>query len=326
MKWPSWILLYLAAFLPVGFSVFYFSEKNLPMGFIALSVSMLIYTLLIFKDLRFLSFTSFLTMFLVSLLLLGASGKQTDGVFSNALDEKAFMLSMSFLISFLLINSVFWAKTKQGFKKLIAIICISLSIFMLAAFGTGSPAFYQNFIYTRVNILILSIFGIYLIIKRKRLLGILGILLSIGILLLSTKMFIEKAYPLEEKEKEEVIAYVDPIAKEMWGYYNDEDYANFCKYCGFVLKNMIDKDPITIKDKRKTSGPYIYFGKPDKVVRKSGRYYVEYPVKFQNVKTLMYLTFVIESISSDPSIYGYSLSGEQGLHTSPGNKNERDRP
>ncbi len=89
---------------------------------------------------------------------------------------------------------------------------------------------------------------------------------------------------------------------------------------------MISKDPITIKDKRETSGPYIYFDKPDKVIRKSGRYYVEYPVKFQNVKTLMYLTFVIESISSDPSIYGYSLSGKQGLHTNSGNENERDRP
>jgi len=326
MKGLSWVLLYLAAFLPVGFSVFYFSEKNLLSGFIAFSISMLIYTLLIFKDLRFLSFISFFTMFSASFLLLGISGKQTDGAFSNVLDERAFMLSISLLIFFLLINSVFWAKTKHGFKKLISMICITLSVFILAVFGTGSPAFYQNFVYTRVNILILLIFGVFLIIQKKKLPGILGILLSIGILLLSTGMFREKAYTLEEKEQKEVIAYVDPMAKEMFGYYNNKDYANFCKYCGFVLKSMMSKDPITIKDKREASGPYIYFGEPSKVIRKSGRYYVEYPIKFQNVKALMYLTFVIESISSDPSIYGYALSEKQGLHTNSGNENEKDRP
>jgi hypothetical protein len=314
------------AFIPVGFSVFYFSEKNLLSGFIAFSFSMLIYTLLVFKDLKFLSSVSFLTVFPMSLLMLGITGKQTDGVFSNAPDERAFMLSMPLLLLFVLINSAFLAKTKHGFIKLISLVCIALSVFMLVAFGTNSPAFYQNFVYTRINILILFIFNIYLIIKRKKLVGILGIFLSIGILLLSASMFSDKVYTLEEKEQKEVIAYIDPIGKEMFGYYNKKDYANFCKYCGFFLKNLINKDPVTIKSKREESGPYTYFGEPSKVIRKSGRFYVEYPVKFQNVKDLMYLTFVIENITSNPPIlYGYSLSAKQGLHTNSGNENERDR-
>lgn len=326
MKKLSWILLYLAVFVPVGCSVFYLSEKNLPLALIASSVSMFIYTLLIIKDLRFISSISFFTMLLVSLLLLGIAGKQTDGIFVNVFDEKVFMLIQPLIMLFLLVNFVFWSRTKQGLKKIIALVFISLSVFMLVVYGTNSPAYHQNFVYTRANILILLIFGIFLMIKKKKLLGILGILLSMGTLLLSTSMFSKKAYTLEDKEQEEVVAYVDPMAKEMFGYYNEKDFTNFCKYCGLVLKNMIDKDPITIDSKREASGPYIYFDEPSKVIRKSGRYYVEYPIKFQKVENLMYLTVVIESISADDlSIYGYSLSEEQGLHTNSGNENERDK-
>lgn len=325
MKWPAWVLLYLVALVPFGFSLYYFSEKNLLLGFIFFSISMSIYTLLILKDLKFLSSISFLTMFSMSLLTLGITGKQTNGVFSNALDEKAFMLSMPLLMLFLLINSFFWFRTKLGLKKLISLICISLSVFMLAIFGTGSPAFYQNFIYTRVNILILLVFSIYLIVIRKKLLGILGILLSTGVLLLSSGMFTEKAYTLNDREQREVVAYIDPLAKEMFDYYNKKDYTNFCKYCGIYLKNLLEKDSVTIKDKREVSGPYTSFDKPSGVVRKSGRFYVEYPIKFQNVKELMYLTFVIENLSSPPTIFGYSLSAKQGLHLNSGNINEKDR-
>lgn len=318
----SWVLLYLAAFIPVGFSIFYFSEKNLPLAIIASFVSMSIYTLLIIKDLRFLSSVSFFTVLLVTLLILGIAGKQTNGAFANVFDEKAFMLTQSLLTSFLLINSVFWAQ-KQGLKKFTSLVLISIYVLMLAAYGTGSPSYYHNFVYTRINISILLVFSIFLIIKKKKLLGVLGIFLSIGILLLSTAMFAKKAYVLEEKEKKEVIAYVDPMAKEMFGYYNKQDYDNFCKYCGFVLKNMLNKNPI--KKARDVYGSYVYFGEPSNIIRKGGRFYVEYPVKFQNVKALMYLTFVTENISSDPSIYGFAISDKQEQYTDSGYENEKDR-
>jgi hypothetical protein len=325
VKIISWVLLYLGSFIPVVFSIFYFSEKNLTPALVASFISMLLYTFLVIKDLRYLSLMSFFTMLLSALLILGVAGKQTDGVLINAFDEKVFMLTLPLIMLFLLINSVFWTRTKQGLKKLIALIFISLSIIILVGYGANLPAYYQNFVYTRINILILFLFSIFIFIKGKKALGILGIILSIGILLLSASMFGEKAYTLSDAEKNEVIAYVDPLAKEMFGYYNKKDYDNFCKYCGIVLKNMMNKDPITIKAKREASGPYTRFDKPSGVIRKSGRFYVEYPIKFQNVKELMYLTFAVENLSSPPIIFGYSLSAKQGLHTNPGNENETSR-
>jgi len=308
----SWVLLYLAAFIPVGFSIYYFSERNPLAAIISFSVSMLIYTLLIIKDLRILSSVSFLTMFLVSLLILGIAGSKPDGIFSSVSDEKTFMLSFSVIISFLLVNSLFWAKTKQGLKKFISLTCIFLFVFILAAFGTGSPEYHQNFVYTRVYILILLAFSVFLIVKKKKILGILGIFLSVGILLLSASMFAEKTYIPGDEEQKEVVAFIDPLAKEMFGYYNEEDYDNFCKYCGLVLKGMLAKNPI--KNTREAFGPYVHLGEPGKVIRKGGLYYVEYPIKFQKVENLMYLTFAMENISPDSGIYGFALSGTRNLN------------
>jgi hypothetical protein len=153
------------------------------------------------------------------------------------------------------------------------------------------------------------VFSVLLIVKRKKILGVLGILLSIGVLLLSAAMFSGKTYSLDDKERKEVIAYVDPMAKEMFRYYNEEDYDNFCKYCGFFLRNMLEKNPI--KTSREKFGPYVHFDEPSKVVRKGGRFYVEYPVKFQNEKDLIYLIFVTENISSTPIIYGFAFAETQ---------------
>ncbi len=321
----SWVLLYLVSFVPAGLSLYYFSENNLLWALISTLVVMSIYTLLIIKDLKFLSSISFFTMLFVSLLMISLAGHKTDNIFSSLFDEKAFMLTQPLLTLFLLVNSIFWASTKQGFKKITARVLISLFVLMIATYGANSPIFYQNFVYTRINILILLLFGIFLIIQKKKLMGTLNILLAIGILFLSASMFSEKAYTLEDEEKNEVIAYIDPIVKEMYGYYNDKDYNNFCKYCGSNISNLMSQDPISIKDKRELSGPYTHLDEPSGVIRKSGRFYVEYPIKFQKVPEQMYLTLVIENISSDPSIYGYSLSSEQGLHTSTGNENERGR-
>jgi len=320
-----WVLLYLATFISVSFSIVYFSEKNLLSALIASSITMFLYTLLIFKDIRFLSLMSFITMLLASLLMLGIAAKQTNGIFANVFDEKVFMLTQPLIMLFLLINYVFWARTKHGLKKLIALVFLFLTVFMFMTYGTNSPAYYQNFVYTRINILILLVFHIFLIKKGKKALGILGILLTIGTLLLSVSMFSKKAYTLTDTEKNEVIAYVDPMAKEMFGYYNKKDYVNFCKYCGIYLKSLLEKDPITTKDKREATGPYTSFGKPSGIIRKSGRFYIEYPIKFQNVKELAYLTFAVENLSSPPTIFGYSLSEKQGLHINSGNENERNR-
>lgn len=266
IKKISWIVLYLAAFIPVGFSLYFFSEKNPLAAIISFSVSMLIYTLLIIKNLRILSSLSFLTMFLTSLLALGATGSKSGGTFSSVSDERTFMLLLSVAISFLLVSSVFWAKAKQGIKKLLSLACVFLFVFILLAFGTGLPEYHQNFVYTRVYILILLALSVFLMVKKKKALGVLGIFLSVGMLLLSASMFAEKTYVLGEEEQEEVVAFIDPMAKEMFGYYNEEDYDNFCKYCGLTLKNILAENPI--KNTREAFGPYLYFGEPGKVIRK----------------------------------------------------------
>lgn len=309
IKTIPWIFLYVTALIPFGLSILYFSEKNLLSALIASSISMGMYTFIIRKDVKFLSFTSFITMLLTAFLTLAAAAEYTNGVYSSIFDEKMFKVALPLLTSVILINSVFWVQ-KKGLKKLLSSVCIFLSVLLLLLYGTVSPEYYQNFVYTRICILILLIFSIYLIKKKKKALGVLGIFLSISILLLSTAMFAQKTYILEENEKKEVIAYVDPMAKEMFSYYNKEDYVNFCKYCGLVLRNMLNKNPID--DNRIAYGPYVYFDEPSKVIRKAGRFYVEYPVKFQNVKNPMYVTFVTENISSDPIMYGFSFSDKEG--------------
>jgi len=109
----------------------------------------------------------------------------------------------------------------------------------------------------------------------------------------------------------------------MFGYYNQQDYDNFCKYCGFYLTELLKKDPI--KDKRELSGPYTQFDQPSKVIRKGGRYYVVYPVKFQKITNQMYLTFVTEGISSTPRLYGFAISANEEQYTGTGFDMEQDR-
>ena len=62
---------------------------------------------------------------------------------------------------------------------------------------------------------------------------------------------------------------------------------------------------------RDAFGPYIYFGKPNKIIRKVGSYRVEYPVKFQNKENMIYVTFIVESISPGSSINDLSFSNKQ---------------
>jgi len=307
MKKTFWVLIYFIAFIPFGLSIFYFSENNLLPAFIGFLASFFIFTLLFFKDLKLLSSLSFLTLFLLSLLTLGAAGKQINGMFAADCDEKKFMLALSAVAVFILINSIFWTQTKRGFKKIVSLFTAFLSVLILIVFGITSPAYYQNFIYTRINILILLTLGIFLIIKRKKLLGIFVVFLSVGVLLLSAVMFAEKIYLLEGKERTEVISLAVPMAKEMLNYYNEENYDNFCKYCGISLKTMLEKNPI--KHLRDSFGPYLDIGEAEQVFNKGGRFYVVFPVQFRNVKNPMHLTFVMENISSKkPSVYGFSFS------------------
>jgi len=197
----SWGVLYLAAFIPVAFSLYYITVKNLPFALVAFFITLSIYTLLVFKDIKILSSISFFTMLLMGLLICGitldSSANQTGGIFASILDEKTSMLARSLFLFFVLLNSVIWTKTKNGFKKLLARIFIAIAVFMLMSFGTVPPGFYQNFIFTRIDIAVLMIFGIYLFATKKKLLGGLSILLAIGTLFFSVSMFKGNCSPVK---------------------------------------------------------------------------------------------------------------------------------
>lgn len=75
---------------------------------------------------------------------------------------------------------------------------------------------------------------------------------------------------------------------------------------------MLTENPI--KNTREAFGPYLYFNEPGKVIRKGGLYYVEYPIKFQRVENLVYLTFVVENISPGSSIHGFAFSDTRNLN------------
>lgn len=303
-------LAYLGSFLLLGFSVHWFVNNNPVLALIASVASMLIYTLLVIKNGKILSSLSFFTAILVAPLMIELSGNKVDGVFPGVFNEKLAMLTTSLLISFLLFNTIFWAKTKRGFKKIIGLIFLFLSLLILISLGGVTPPnFYQNFVYTRINIAIFLAFSIFLIIRKKKWLGFLGIFLSIGALLLSTVMFADKVYLLEEEKRTEVVAFADPVAKEMLGFYNQEDYNNFCRYCLPVLINMLEKNPL--KYNRELFGPYTHLGEAGLVFRRGGYYYLAYPIRFQNRANLMSLTLVIGEISSDPSVYGFAFSESQ---------------
>jgi len=314
IKSSLWIGLYLVGLLAVIFSIASFPEKDLNAALLFFSASIIIYTFLIIKDLKFLSLFSFITMIPISLVILGTAGNQVNGNFSNAFDEKAFLLSFALVLSFFIVNCVFWIKTRRDWKKLMSLFFIALILLILFVFGTGSPNYHQNFVYTRIFISIFFIFSIFLIMERKkslRVFGILGIFLSIGLLLMSAVMFAAKTYVIEGDEWDSVYTFINPKAEEMLGCYNQNDFDNFCNHCSVQLKNSFEIDSSAMKNWRSMYGQYLNLEKPE-IIRARGFYYIEYPVKFQNVEDIFYLTFMLSDVSPESTIYGFNLSSERG--------------
>ena len=134
--------------------------------------------------------------------------------------------------------------------------------------------------------------------------GILGVVASVFLLVFGAFLFAGETYILDEGQKAELIAFLTPKAEEMFDYYNEEDYANFCKYCGFTLGTMNITTPFI--DQKETLGNFVSFGEP-KVRQEAGFYYAEYPVTFSK-QDLLYLTFLLEGFAADSTIYGFSIA------------------
>ncbi|MFH1315296.1 MAG: hypothetical protein ABIH67_02755 [Candidatus Uhrbacteria bacterium] len=308
LKHITLVSLYLVAFLTFCFSVYYFTERSLVGAFVALLIFMSIYTLMVVKDIKFFSPLAYFSLLVTAFFTFAVSANQVDGRFLSVKDEQSFLLTLAVILVFVLFNSLCWVQTKKGWKKIVGLIFTILSVLALLLFGTSSPNYFQNFIYTRIFILLLLILSIYSIFKKKtliRIFGILGVIISVSALFLGAALFIAQTYQLDEQEQQEVIAFLDPKINEMFDYYNQEDYENFCKYCGTDLQMMNNSNPMI--NNKETLGDFEYFGQPQ-IKYEASFYYVEYPVKFTKSDTLYYLTFLLQDISADGTIYGFSIS------------------
>ncbi len=300
-----WFFLYFAAFFPMGFAFYYASEKNLLLMFVASTISLLIYTLLIIKNLKFWSSLAFFTLILT---VLSISGTGVEDLL-NANDEKIFLTLIPLQLSFVIIGSIFWVRKESSIlKKLIALIPISISIALLVAFGTNPPDYYQNFIYGRITFLPLAAFSIFLLTRKKWILGTLGLILVVGGLYSGATLFQRKAYTLGEAEEAMVLTATTPIAKEMLGYYNRKDFTNFCNRCSYSLLERLEES--SLEPYRDYYGPYTSLGTPTTVIWQGGYHYVKYPIRFQKKEKQMYIIFQMGGIPASPSVEGFSFFEE----------------
>jgi len=307
LKHITWISLYLAAFFTFCYSVFCFTERSLVGAFVALLIFMSIYTLMVIKDIKFFSPLAYFSLLVTAFFTFAVSANQVDGRFLSIKDEQSFLLTLALILVFVLFNSLCWVKTKPGWKKNVGLTLVVLSVLALLLFGTSSPNYFQNFVYTRIFILILLILSIYSIFKKKtliRIFGILGVIISVSALFLGAALFVAQTYQLDEQEQQEVLAFLDPKINEMFDYYNKEDYENFCKYCGSDLQMINIGNPMI--NNKETLGDFEYFGQPQ-IKYEASFYFVEYPVKFEK-SDIYYLTFLLQDISAAGTIYGFTIS------------------
>ncbi|MFA6132174.1 MAG: hypothetical protein WC702_03925 [Patescibacteria group bacterium] len=308
-----WAGVYLAGLLAFCFAAMYFSQKDLLGAFIAFPIFMLLFTIIVMKDVKIFSVLSFVTMLLTAFMVFAVAAEQKNGIFLSAEAEKVFMIVFPIILSFVLVNGIFWGKTKQSWKRLVGFILSGFSVFFLLVFGMSSPNYSENFIYTRIFLIILFILSVYLIRTKKRNLkitGILGVVLSIIALILSALLFAGQTYTPVEKQEAEIIAFIDPKVKEMFAAYNNDDYDNFCKYCGADLMAMNAVSPMI--DKKADLGNLVSFGEP-KISQVMDFYYVEYQVRFEKQASTFYLSFMLTDFSEGSTIYGFSVFDQPDL-------------
>ena len=310
------ILLYILSFIIIFVGIGISGEGNV-LGFLICSILTLsIYSFLILKNYKILSPLSSITFILISILILAISSNSEVSNFETANSEKLFMISLALVLFFYIIVGILWYMKDKVWKKVLSIIFISFTTLLLHAYGFILPAFYQNFVYTRLFILIFFLLSIFLILKGKiifRILGIVGIFLSIGILLFSAVTLSSKVYTLEGDDKGEVVEFIDTKAKEMLSYYNEDTFTQdtFCKYCGPTLTDALYSDLYNLPNIKESYGDYIDIGEPY-VYRSAGMFYIEYPVKFEKVEDTQYVIFVLEGISSKNDIFGFAISDKLG--------------
>ena len=312
-KSSKWFL-YLFALVTSVFSVTYLQEKNLAYTLVFIFISLSSYAFLIIKDFKFLSGLSYVSLILFFLCTMGNFGESTgNGEFINAESEKIFYLMFGFSALWV-VTLCMYLITTQGWRKKLSSIFLVLVALLLLILGTAAPNFYDSFIYTRVLVSIVFLLSILLIFKKKKLLR-LGGLIGIGACLVSfltgALLFSAQIYEIEKVEKEKVLNLVNPKVQEMFQYYNQRDFENFCVYCSEDLKFKFVEGLQNFTSSRDSNGRHVSHKEPN-VTRSKGFYYVEYPVKFENIADPLYFTIMLSDIGPEDTIYGFNISPNRG--------------
>jgi len=309
LKW----FLYLSALITSVLSANYLQEENLIYTLIFIFISLSFYAFLIIKDFKFLSGLSYISLILFFLCIMGNFGDDTSERFVNAESEKIFYLMFG-LAGLYIIVLCLYLLTTQGWRKKLSFIILGLVVLLLLIFGINSPSFYDNFIYTRILVSIVFLLSILLIFKKRkiwRLGGIIGIGISLLGFLMGAIMFSAQIYEIGEVEKEKVLNFINPKAQEMFRYYNQRDFKNFCIYCSDDLKFKFAEGLQGFVSSRDSNGRYISHQEPN-VTRSKGFYYIEYPIKFGNITNLSYFTVMLGGIDPEDTIYGFNVSLNKG--------------
>jgi hypothetical protein len=292
-------------------SVYFFYEAKMSMAMYMYIAITVISSFLVFSNIKTLSDISFFLMLPISFLILASSAIPSEGILADVTGEKYIMIILALSIVFFLINCTHWIISKDGWRKIVSIIFVILSLLIATLFGLMPTDYYQNFIYTRLFVLILFVFCLFISIKTKKFmkfLGILGIFASIGILFFSAMLFSIKVYTVEGEDKEKIIENIDSKAREMLGYYNDKDVDNFCKYCAPDLVAEFQKDTTVITNMKDSYGGYTEIGEVD--IKSIGTtFYVQYPILLENSDTQYY--FILTLMDTDSAIYGFAINTEK---------------
>lgn len=311
----KWVLYFLSIFF-VTASVKFFQKENLTYALAFLIVSFAAYSFLIIKDFKFLSVVSYITLVLSIIIIigLGGGGASDEISFATANYEKTFYITLGILTPLILVLCMYLIKM-GGWRRTLSHIFLVINFIILIATGTISPAFHNNFIYTRISIGIIFIYSIYLIFKKEklpRIKGIVGILGSVIALLISSFYFSEQTYVIVDEEREEMINFIEPKAQEMFQSYNQRDFENFCKHYTESFRDVFTEEDF--QDLQNMYGNYISRQKEPDILFTDGTYYIEYTVKF-GLMDPIYFTFLVDmdEFTPDGGIRGFNSSPEQAL-------------
>ena len=304
-------LLYILSFILICLSSYYLSIENLTLGISLYSVTLLLSSFVIFKNLGAVSNVTFFSMILFSLIVLVSTGMYSEEITPTAINEQSYMIALALTYAFFLTNSCYWAVTNKGWKKTLSIVFIIFFLSMSTIFALSAPNFYTNFTYTYPFVAIVFGFNVFLTIKARkflRVLGILGLFSPLLLLFLGSVFFDQAVYPVIGDEKIEIVENMEGKAVEMLGYYNERDVENFCKYCHPNLATQYEADPVITTDVRDEYGKYTEIGEVD-IKRSGDYYYVQYPVIFEKSETQQY--FVLLLIDTNSEIYGFYISPDR---------------